>query len=80
MTQSPKLIVVQAFDLDEEGSPQVAGDPLQFDSEERAKRKAVELADKHAGVIAWSREANPDLGEYGEPTVIYQAGQIADLE
>ncbi|MCC0035507.1 MAG: hypothetical protein H6887_09625 [Hoeflea sp.] len=80
MTQSPKLIVVQAFDLDEEGAPQVTGDPLQFDSEERARRKAVELADKHAGVIAWSREANPDLGEYGEPTVIYQAGEVGALD
>ncbi|MCC0035510.1 MAG: hypothetical protein H6887_09640 [Hoeflea sp.] len=41
-----------------------------------AWREAVELA----GAIAWSREAIADLGEYGEQTVIFQAGQIGDLE
>lgn len=80
MSQLPRLIVVQAFDLDEEGTAQAAGEPVQFDSEDRAKRHAVAIESKHAGVIAWWREANPALGEYGEPTIIYQAGEVGDLD
>tara|TARA_R110002020_G_scaffold150446_1_gene327137 strand:+ start:1811 stop:2053 length:243 start_codon:yes stop_codon:yes gene_type:complete len=80
MSQSPKLIVVQAFDFDDVGTPQASVEPLQFDSEDRARRHAVEIAGKHAGVIAWSREANPDLGEYGEPTIIYMSGEVGELD
>ena len=57
MTQLPRLIVVQAFDLDEEGMPQAVVEPVQFESEERAKRHATSIEGKHAGVIAWWREA-----------------------
>ena len=73
----PKLIVVMAFDLDEAGELQPAFDPMEQQSEERAIRTAKELASKHAGVIAWSREARPDIGEYGEPTT--QSG-VPDME
>jgi hypothetical protein len=44
--------------------------------EDRAIRTARALSDKHAGVIAWSREANPSLGEYGEPTTIFVSGEM----
>lgn len=80
MSQLPRLIIVQAFDLDEEGTPQASEEPVQFESEERARRHAVAIEGKHAGVIAWSREANPTLGEYGEPTIIYQAGEVGELD
>ena len=78
--KAPKLIVVMAFDQDEEGELQPVFGPAEQQSEERAVRTAKALATKHAGVIAWSREANPDLGEYGEPTVLYQHGQVPDME
>ena len=78
--KTPKLIVVMAFDQDEEGELQPVFGPAEQQSEERAVRTAKMLAMKHAGVIAWSREANPDLGEYGEPTVLYQHGQVPDME
>jgi len=45
-----------------------------------AIRTAKALADKHAGVIAWSREANPDIGEYGEPTTLFLSGEVPDME
>ncbi|XJO03796.1 hypothetical protein ACHMW7_08835 [Aminobacter sp. UC22_36] len=32
------------------------------------------------GVIAWSREANPAIGAYGEPTILYQHGEVPDME
>lgn len=76
----PKLIVIMAFDPDEEGELQTVFGPQDYQSEDRAVRAAQALAPKHAGVIAWSREANVDVGEYGEPTVLFQAGDVPDLE
>lgn len=79
-TKMPKLIVVMAFDRDEDDELQPAFDPMEQQSEERAIRTARALADKHAGVIAWSREANPTLGEYGEPTTLFVSGDVPDME
>ena len=76
----PKLIVVVTFDGDEEGTPQVAFGPAEQQSEERAIRTAKALVSKHAGVLAWTREANPAIGEYGEPAVLFQHGRIGEME
>ena len=54
--------------------------PAEQQSEERAVRTAQTLAEKHTGVIAWSREANPALGDYGDPTVLFKAGDVPDME
>jgi len=78
--QTPTLIVVTAFDRDEEGSLQVVYGPAEQQSEERAIRTARALAGKHAGVIAWSREANPAIGEYGEPETLFVGGDVPDME
>ncbi|NNJ74320.1 MAG: hypothetical protein HKP56_04110 [Anderseniella sp.] len=81
MADPAKLIVVMMYDADPEtGLPYAAGEPMQFDNSEKAIRVAQGLADKHAGVIAWARSATPDLGEYGEPEILYQAGEIGDLD
>lgn len=45
-----------------------------------AIRLAKLIESQHAGVIAWSREANPAIGEYGEPTILYRAGEVPDME
>lgn len=80
-TPRPRLIVVAAFDRDEEGELQpVQGYPAEQQSEDRAKRLAQTLAGRHAGVIAWSREANPQIGEYGEPTILFKHGAVPDME
>lgn len=76
----PKLIVVVAFDRGDDGELVEAFGPADQQSEDRAVRTAKALAEKHAGVIAWSREANPALGEYGEPEVLFTAGDIPDME
>jgi hypothetical protein len=76
----PKLIVVVAFDRGEDGELLEAFGPAEQQTEERAVRTAKGLATKHAGVIAWSREANPTLGEYGEPVVLFTAGEVPDME
>ena len=76
----PKLIVVIAFDRGADGELFPAFGPADQQSEERAVRTARALADKHVGVIAWSREANPDIGEYGPPTTLYTAGEVPEME
>ena len=75
-----KLIVLAAFNKNDEGDLVPAFDPRQVDTEERAKREARMMADQYAGVVAWSREADPAIGEYGPPDVLSQAGEIPDLE
>ena len=75
-----RIIVVAAFDRDENGELVPAFDPRMVGSEGQAKMEAKELSAKHAGVIAWSRSANPDLGEYGEPTVLASYGDVPEME
>ena len=75
-TKHPKLIVVVAFDRGEGGELFPAFGPEDQQSEDRAIRTAKALADKHVGVIAWSREANPDIGEYGPATTLFVKGDV----
>ncbi len=41
---------------------------------------AKALVDKHVGVMAWSREANPEVGEYEPPTTLYVSGDVPEME
>lgn len=79
-TAPTKLIVVMAFEDDGEGGMRPAFDPREYQSEDRAKREAQVLTDKYPAVIAWSREAKPDVGEYGEPEVLFSFGPVPDME
>jgi hypothetical protein len=74
------LIVVMAFDRDEEGELRPAFKPREMQTEERAVRTAKEMATRHAGVIAWARSARPDEGEFGEPVVLFRHGSVPDLD
>ncbi|WP_404928132.1 hypothetical protein [Phyllobacterium calauticae] len=80
MTQPAKLIVVMAFDRSDNGDLIPAFEAVQFDSEERALRSGKNLAGQHIGVLAWAREAQPDIGEYGPPTVLFQSGEVPEME
>ncbi|MES5047290.1 hypothetical protein ABVB72_18650 [Rhizobium nepotum] len=80
MSTKGKLIVLAAFLKNEDGDLVPAFDPRQVESEDRAKREAICLADQYAGVVAWSREADPSIGEYGPPTIIFYSGEIPELE
>ncbi|MGC0054502.1 hypothetical protein ACNSPG_15815 [Brucella pituitosa] len=75
-----RLIVVAAFDKNDDGELIPAFDPMAFETEGRAMKSALALEGKHAGVVAWSREADPDIGEYGPPAIIFQYGEIPDME
>ena len=48
--------------------------------ERRAIQTARELAHRHVGVIAWARDANPTLGEFGVSEELFRAGEIPDLD
>jgi hypothetical protein len=78
--KAPKLIVVIAFDRDETGDLQPIFGPAEQPTEDRAVRTAKGLAGKHARVIAWSRDVNPALGDYGEPTTLFVSGDVPDME
>jgi hypothetical protein len=75
-----KLVVLMAFDRNEDGELVPAFEPRQYDDEARARREAKAMAESHDGVIAWSREADPALGEYGEPAELFHSGEIPDME
>lgn len=80
ITTKPKLIVVVAFDRADDGELFTAFGPVDQQSEERATRAAKALAGKHVGVIAWSRDADPALGDYGPPTTLFVSGDVPDME
>lgn len=81
MTDRPaQLIVVMAFDRNDDGELVTAFGPQDYATKDRAVRQAQTLASSHAGVIAWSREANPDIGEYGEPVTLFVRGDVPDME
>jgi len=75
-----KLIVLCAFDRDEEGALQPAFEPREMPDERRAVSLAREMSHRHAGVITWSREADKKLGEYGPSEVLFQSGDVPDLD
>ncbi|MDB5586821.1 MAG: hypothetical protein JWP26_1791 [Devosia sp.] len=75
-----KLIVLLAFDRSEDGELLPAFEPREMRDEGTAIRTAREMARRHVGVIAWSRSADLLLGEFGPPVVLYQEGDVPDLD
>jgi hypothetical protein len=53
---------------------------LQFKSGDEAARRAALLADKHAGVIAYSMDVDEEGGDYGAPRVLFRVGDVPELE
>lgn len=75
-----KMIVVTAFDRDGNGGFKPAFGPQQMETEEAAIYTAQTLINDHLGVVAWSREANPAVGEEGPTIILYQHGQIPEFD
>jgi hypothetical protein len=76
-----KLIVLMAFDKDEEtGDLRPAFEAREMRDEDQAKRQARMIKDQHTGVIAWAREAQPDIGEFGPPEILVVYGEVPDME
>jgi hypothetical protein len=71
--------VSMGFTRNEEGDL-VALDPVESHSPSVAISTARSLAAKNAGAVAFSRTGDPDVGEFADAKVLWQAGEIpADL-
>lgn len=76
-----KLIVLAAFDRDDEtGELRPAFEARECRDEDQARRQARMLKDQHTGVIAWAREAQPDIGEFGPPDILVVYGEVPEME
>ncbi|UYO00238.1 MAG: hypothetical protein KIT02_03150 [Devosia sp.] len=74
------LIVLAAFERDDEGELRPALEAQQMPSEHAAVARAKLMSRSYAGVIAWKRPARPDEGEFGEPEVLFSVGDVPDME
>jgi len=43
-----------------------------------ATSRARSLADSKAGVIAFARSGDPDIGEFADAEVLFKAGEVLD--
>lgn len=69
--------VVQPFDRAKRGL--VPCQVLQFKTADEAARRAGLLADKHAGVVAYSMDVDEEGGDYGTPRVLFESGEVPEL-
>ena len=67
--------VVQSFYVDHQHKLQ-SDQPILAKSEEHAKLAAESRAEKKGGVVAFSRKADPSIGEYEDAVVLVQYGHI----
>jgi hypothetical protein len=82
VTKPTNLVVLMAFVRDEEGELQPSFEPREVQSEQKANMDARRMAalGTYAGVITWSRSADLINGEFGEPMVIFQHGDVPEME
>lgn len=74
-----KSSFVLAFDLDRSGQAIPVFKPKPAADETTAIEEARRLANIHAGAVAWKRQAQPLVGEEGEPEILWQAGTLGDF-
>lgn len=80
VVKSTTLIVFMAFERGEDGDLRPAFEAQQMPSEHAAVQRAKLMSRAYAGVIVWKRPARPDEGEFGEPEVLWQHGEVPDME
>ncbi|WP_299724678.1 hypothetical protein [Devosia sp.] len=69
-----------AFDKGEDGELLPSFEPREIRDEASAIRTAKEMARRHVGVITWTRTADLVNGVFGEPIVLFQHGDVPELE
>ena len=67
--------VSMGFGRNEEGDL-VALDPIESQNSSVAISKARSLAATNAGAVAFSRTGDPDVGEFDDAKMLWQAGEI----
>ncbi len=55
-----------------------AGEAVECPSATAASRKAMSLADKHGGAIAFQRTGEPDVGEFKDAVILGKFGKTPD--
>ena len=78
--KSTTLHVLMAFERGEDGELRPAFEAQQMPSEHAAVSRAKLMSRSYAGVIAWSRPARPNEGEFGESIILYQHGDVPEME
>ncbi|KRA53112.1 hypothetical protein [Devosia sp. Root635] len=76
------LVVLLAFVRDEEGELQPAFEAREAPSADKARMDGRRMAAQgtYAGVIAWSRTADLVNGEFGDPVVLFEHGDVPQME
>ncbi len=69
--------VVQPFDRVKSGLK--PGQVSQFKTADEAARRAALMANKHAGVVAYSMDVDEESGDYGTPRVLFESGDVPEL-
>lgn len=75
-----KLIAVEAFNRGASGALVEAIEPQYMTKEDAAIYTAQTLINDYDGVVAWSREANPAVGEGGPTIILFQYGTVPEFE
>ncbi len=75
-----KLIMLNAYNRSDDGQLVPAFEPRQMKREETAVYIAQTLVNDYAGVVVWSREAEPAVGEYGPSIILFQCGQVPEFD
>tara|TARA_R110002124_G_scaffold133942_2_gene296441 strand:- start:3799 stop:4077 length:279 start_codon:yes stop_codon:yes gene_type:complete len=78
--KSTTLVVLAAFERDEEGELRPAFEAQQMPSEHAAIAQARLMSRSYAGVTAWKRPAHPDEGVFRDPEILWQFGDVPDME
>jgi hypothetical protein len=71
--------IVQAFKAGARGKL-IAEPQIGARSAENAIMRAEKLAPTRAGVMAYSIESDPEMGDFDEPKVLFRAGTVPEME
>lgn len=80
MPDMGQLVVLAVFDWSLVGKLTPASCSRQFENVDDAVAEARLIADRHAGVVVWTRDPDPYSKEYEPPRVHFQSGNVPDLE
>jgi hypothetical protein len=71
--------VVVTFVRNEQGEGElIAEAPVQMPSATTATSRARSLAGDKAGVIAFARTGDPEVGEFADAVVLFRAGEVPE--
>lgn len=80
MPGTSNIVMFVAFDRNARGETVPAFTPRQAVDEAEALHAVDILGTRHAGAVAWRRDAQPAVGEIGEPLVIAERGAVGDFD